>query len=33
MNLLNMPERTLQRYWRSARLKLYEACKGEVPGL
>jgi len=33
MDVLKMPERTLQRCWRSARLKLYEACKGEVPGL
>ena len=33
MSVLNMSERTLQRLWRSARLKMYEACGGEVPGL
>jgi RNA polymerase sigma factor (sigma-70 family) len=33
MQILNMPERTLQRCWRNARLKLYEACQGELPGI
>jgi len=33
MSVLNMSERTLQRLWRSARLKMYDACQGEVPGL
>lgn len=32
MKVLEMPERTLQRHWRSARLKLHEACQGELPG-
>jgi RNA polymerase sigma-70 factor (ECF subfamily) len=31
--VLNISERTLQRHWRSARLKLYEAFQGELPGM
>jgi len=31
MKVLDIPERTLQRDWRAARLKLYEACGGELP--
>lgn len=31
--VLNLSERTLQRHWRAARLKLHEALHGELPGL
>jgi RNA polymerase sigma factor (sigma-70 family) len=31
--VLGMPERTLQRHWRAARLKLHQALQGVWPGL